>query len=167
MHVVDPGACSSALAGTLTHKVSPGHMHAQLWVRQHARPAVLCPSCVAGAIWSAAPGKSLLRQARFSQACACWGCSWCGAAGDERKYKTIKKAIEREILQAADVVCCTCAGAGDARLLNFRWADQKEAAKKLGPWQPTAPSPPSTTRTHTLHTAVAGSGVLGSQAHLQ
>ncbi|GAB4821477.1 hypothetical protein N2152v2_008523 [Parachlorella kessleri] len=42
-------------------------------------------------------------------------------AADERKYKALKKAIEREILQAADVVCCTCAGAGDARLLNFRF----------------------------------------------
>ncbi len=42
------------------------------------------------------------------------------AATDERKYKALKKAIEREILQAADVVCATCAGAGDVRLANFR-----------------------------------------------
>jgi regulator of nonsense transcripts 1 len=25
------------------------------------------------------------------------------------------------VLQAADVVCCTCSGAGDSRLLNFRF----------------------------------------------
>lgn len=40
---------------------------------------------------------------------------------DERKYKAIKRSLEREILQAADVVCATCAGAGDTRLTNFRF----------------------------------------------
>ncbi|KAL4437217.1 hypothetical protein ABPG75_004356 [Micractinium tetrahymenae] len=43
------------------------------------------------------------------------------AAQDERKYKAIKRSLEREILQAADVVCATCAGAGDPRLANFRF----------------------------------------------
>jgi len=29
--------------------------------------------------------------------------------------------MEREILQSADVICCTCVGAGDPRLMNFRF----------------------------------------------
>ena len=40
---------------------------------------------------------------------------------DERKYKALKQATEREILQAADVVCCTCVGAGDPRISSFRF----------------------------------------------
>ncbi len=40
---------------------------------------------------------------------------------DERKYKALKQATEREILQAADVVCCTCVGAGDPRISGFRF----------------------------------------------
>ena len=40
---------------------------------------------------------------------------------DERKYKALKQATEREILQAADVVCCTCVGAGDPRIAGFRF----------------------------------------------
>ncbi|EFN53127.1 hypothetical protein CHLNCDRAFT_137486 [Chlorella variabilis] len=43
------------------------------------------------------------------------------AAADERKYKALKRSLEREILQAADVVCATCAGVGDSRLTNFRF----------------------------------------------
>ena len=33
----------------------------------------------------------------------------------------IKAKTERRILQAADVICCTCVGAGDPRLKNFRF----------------------------------------------
>ena len=40
---------------------------------------------------------------------------------DERKYKGLRRALERELLQAADVVCATCVGAGDPRLANFRF----------------------------------------------
>ena len=40
---------------------------------------------------------------------------------DEKKYRSLLKAAEREVLQAADVICCTCVGAGDARLTNFRF----------------------------------------------
>ncbi|XP_078446418.1 RNA helicase [Wolffia australiana] len=40
---------------------------------------------------------------------------------DEKKYKSLKRATEREILQSADVICCTCVGAGDPRLSNFRF----------------------------------------------
>lgn len=40
---------------------------------------------------------------------------------DEKRYKSLKRAAEREILQNADVICTTCVGAGDPRLGNFRF----------------------------------------------
>ena len=40
---------------------------------------------------------------------------------DQRKYRSLRSRTEREILQAADVICCTCVGAGDPRLKNFRF----------------------------------------------
>ncbi|KAF0693940.1 hypothetical protein As57867_015082, partial [Aphanomyces stellatus] len=40
---------------------------------------------------------------------------------DEKRFKTLKRNAEREILQAADVICTTCVGAGDPRLSNFRF----------------------------------------------
>ncbi|PHH82161.1 hypothetical protein CDD82_6783 [Ophiocordyceps australis] len=41
---------------------------------------------------------------------------------DEKKFKQLTKRAERKILNHADVVCCTCVGAGDPRLskMNFR-----------------------------------------------
>jgi len=38
---------------------------------------------------------------------------------DEKRYKSLKRTTEREILKNADVICCTCVGAGDPRLANF------------------------------------------------
>jgi hypothetical protein len=43
------------------------------------------------------------------------------SSSDEKKYKALKRATEREISQSADVICCTCGGAGDPRLSNFRF----------------------------------------------
>ncbi|RAL50676.1 hypothetical protein DM860_015823 [Cuscuta australis] len=43
------------------------------------------------------------------------------SSSDEKKYKILKRATEREIAQSADVICCTCVGAGDPRLTNFRF----------------------------------------------
>ncbi|KAJ7517717.1 hypothetical protein O6H91_21G037200 [Diphasiastrum complanatum] len=43
------------------------------------------------------------------------------SSADEKKYKSLKRATEREISQSADVICCTCVGAGDPRLSNFRF----------------------------------------------
>lgn len=43
------------------------------------------------------------------------------SAADERRLKVLQRATEREVLQSADVVCTTCVGAGDPRLLNFRF----------------------------------------------
>jgi regulator of nonsense transcripts 1 len=43
------------------------------------------------------------------------------SSADEKKYKTLKRACERQILQNADVILCTCAGAGDPRLSKMRF----------------------------------------------
>jgi regulator of nonsense transcripts 1 len=40
---------------------------------------------------------------------------------DQKKYHTLRSRTERDILQAADVICCTCVGAGDPRFKNFRF----------------------------------------------
>jgi regulator of nonsense transcripts 1 len=40
---------------------------------------------------------------------------------DEKKYKQLTKSAEREILSSADVICCTCVGAGDPRLAKFKF----------------------------------------------
>ena len=40
-------------------------------------------------------------------------------SSDERKYKSLKSAAEQEILQNADVICCTCVSTGDRRLAKF------------------------------------------------
>ncbi|TPX55251.1 hypothetical protein PhCBS80983_g05470 [Powellomyces hirtus] len=38
---------------------------------------------------------------------------------DEKRYRSLKRNAEREIIQNADVVCCTCVGAGDPRLQKY------------------------------------------------
>ena len=43
------------------------------------------------------------------------------SSSDEKRYKTLKRSNEKEILQNADVICCTCVGAGDPRLSHFRF----------------------------------------------
>lgn len=43
------------------------------------------------------------------------------SSGDEKRYRILKKACERELLKAADVICCTCVGAGDPRLAKFKF----------------------------------------------
>lgn len=40
---------------------------------------------------------------------------------DEKKFKQLTKAAEKEILNNADVVCCTCVGAGDPRLAKMKF----------------------------------------------
>jgi len=42
-------------------------------------------------------------------------------AADARRYRQLRAQAEREILQAADVICTTCVGAGDPRLANLRF----------------------------------------------
>jgi regulator of nonsense transcripts 1 len=43
------------------------------------------------------------------------------SAADERQFMGLRHSLEREVLAAADVVCCTCAGAGDPRLARLRF----------------------------------------------
>jgi regulator of nonsense transcripts 1 len=40
---------------------------------------------------------------------------------DEKKFKQLTKAAEKDILNNADVVCCTCVGAGDPRLAKMKF----------------------------------------------
>eukprot|EP00020_Sapocribrum_chincoteaguense_P005442 CAMPEP_0170755404 /NCGR_PEP_ID=MMETSP0437-20130122/13502_1 /TAXON_ID=0 /ORGANISM="Sexangularia sp." /LENGTH=1019 /DNA_ID=CAMNT_0011094575 /DNA_START=78 /DNA_END=3137 /DNA_ORIENTATION=- len=40
---------------------------------------------------------------------------------DEARFRTLKRTAERQLLVAADVVCCTCVGAGDPRLKASRF----------------------------------------------
>lgn len=40
---------------------------------------------------------------------------------DEKKFKQLTRAAEKEILTNADVICCTCVGAGDPRLAKFKF----------------------------------------------
>lgn len=42
-------------------------------------------------------------------------------ARDAKMYKSLIKRVEREILDSADVICCTCVGAGDPRLRDIRF----------------------------------------------
>jgi regulator of nonsense transcripts 1 len=43
------------------------------------------------------------------------------SSSDEKKFKQLTRAAEREILNNADVVCCTCVGAGDPRLSKMKF----------------------------------------------
>ena len=57
------------------------------------------------------------------------------SSNDERKYKTLIRQCEKEILGAADVICCTCVGSGDPRLskLKFRTVLIDEATQAAEP----------------------------------
>lgn len=43
------------------------------------------------------------------------------SSSDEKKFKSLTRAAEREILNNADVICCTCVGAGDPRLSKMKF----------------------------------------------
>ncbi len=43
------------------------------------------------------------------------------SSNDERKYKTLIRQCEKEILTMADVICTTCVGCGDPRLSKFKF----------------------------------------------
>ncbi|KAI0053930.1 P-loop containing nucleoside triphosphate hydrolase protein [Auriscalpium vulgare] len=66
------------------------------------------------------------------------------SSNDERKYKSLIRQCEKEILTAADVICCTCVGAGDPRLskLKFRTVlidEATQAAEPVGDHQQLGP----------------------------
>ena len=54
---------------------------------------------------------------------------------DEKKFKQLTRNAEREILGNADVICCTCVGAGDPRLakLKFRTVLIDESTQSAEP----------------------------------
>lgn len=41
------------------------------------------------------------------------------SSNDEKRYRALKKQCERDLLNAADVICCTCVGAGDPRIARM------------------------------------------------
>ena len=43
------------------------------------------------------------------------------SGGDEKRFRALRSAAERELLASADVICTTCVGAGDPRLRAFRF----------------------------------------------
>jgi regulator of nonsense transcripts 1 len=58
-------------------------------------------------------------------------------AADENKYRQLRMKAEKSILHAADVICCTCVGAGDPRLQNLRFrqvANNKNQEEEEGWW---------------------------------
>ncbi|KAI0636573.1 RNA helicase-domain-containing protein [Trametes polyzona] len=65
------------------------------------------------------------------------------SSNDERKYKALIRQCEKEILSMADVICCTCVGAGDPRLskLKFRTVLIDEATQAAEPGMSTQLGP--------------------------
>uniref|UniRef100_A0A1I8PHH0 DNA helicase n=1 Tax=Stomoxys calcitrans TaxID=35570 RepID=A0A1I8PHH0_STOCA len=43
------------------------------------------------------------------------------SSADEKRYRSLKRTSENQLLEAADVICCTCVGAGDARLQRIKF----------------------------------------------
>ncbi|XP_061409775.1 regulator of nonsense transcripts 1 isoform X1 [Lethenteron reissneri] len=43
------------------------------------------------------------------------------SSADEKRYRALKRNAERELLMNADVICCTCVGAGDPRLAKMQY----------------------------------------------
>jgi hypothetical protein len=43
------------------------------------------------------------------------------SSADGKRYTTLKRQLERELLKNADVICCTCISAGDPRLAKFNF----------------------------------------------
>ena len=41
---------------------------------------------------------------------------------DEKRYRSLRKKAENDLLDMADVICCTCIGAGDPRLAKMRFS---------------------------------------------
>lgn len=58
-------------------------------------------------------------------------------AADEKRFRRLKAASERDLLRAADVICCTCVGAGDPRINNrnfrFRYVLVDESTQATEP----------------------------------
>ena len=44
------------------------------------------------------------------------------SSADEKRYRTLRKQAEKELLELADVVSCTCIGAGDPRVNKMKFS---------------------------------------------
>jgi len=44
------------------------------------------------------------------------------SSNDEKRYRMLRKQSEKELLDLADVICCTCIGAGDPRLSRMKYS---------------------------------------------
>ena len=42
------------------------------------------------------------------------------SASDEKRFRMVRKRAEKELLDMADVISCTCIGAGDPRLAKIK-----------------------------------------------
>ena len=42
------------------------------------------------------------------------------SANDEKRFRMLRKRAEKELLDMADVISCTCIGAGDPRLSKIK-----------------------------------------------
>ena len=43
------------------------------------------------------------------------------SSADDRRFRKLKRQYEKKLLENADVICCTCIGAGDIRLSDMRF----------------------------------------------
>ncbi len=59
------------------------------------------------------------------------------SSSDEKRFRTLKAGTERELLQAADVICCTCVSAADPRLsrIKFRCVLIDESTQVWSYWE--------------------------------
>jgi len=44
------------------------------------------------------------------------------SSNDEKRFRILRKQSEKELLDLADVICCTCIGAGDPRLARMKFS---------------------------------------------
>jgi len=44
------------------------------------------------------------------------------SSNDEKRYRILRKQAEKELLDLADVICCTCIGAGDPRISRMKFS---------------------------------------------
>jgi len=61
------------------------------------------------------------------------------SAQDEKTFRKLRRILEMELLSAAEVICCTCAGAGDPRLSNLEFKtvllDEATQVRQAGDWR--------------------------------
>ena len=65
--------------------------------------------------------KNLNEQRELSKLCELKNEVGTLAPADEKRYRSLRRQAEKDLLQNADVICTTCVGAGDPRLSKFRF----------------------------------------------